>query len=321
MVGLLFEMAQRRRDTSGTVLDRERRQLGRRGSFVTISRQTAVNTHSLIYRKFKLPLDHWRLTDPKALAEFSRTARRAADITGVALAEPGSSKHTRDRSVIFYDTDEFDLYRNNFILRKRTPVGRARSARQELVFKFRHPDRHTTVSVDPKPIAEIPHTIRFKEQVLPALHNKAGIRSIFWHGCKIFERCELENLPYGTLAKVFPVLRHFGVDPNACMKAFNGLIVDESLLEIGTLNFVEGVTAKALISLWRVEPGQRALTSEFSFQIKFDPARSSIGQIRGLSESFYLELQSRLAGWTAAGSTKVHEVYHPGQTAEPTRAQ
>jgi hypothetical protein len=288
---------------------------------VTISRQTAINTRSLIYRKFKLPLDHWRLTDPKAPAEFARTARRAADVIGVALAEPGSPKKTRDRSVIFYDTNEFDLYRNNFILRTRTPLLRGCSAHQELVFKFRHPDRHRTVSVDPRPIAEIPHTIRFKEQVLPALRNQLGIRSIFWHGCKIFERCELENLPYGTLAKVFPVLRHLGVDPNACLKAVNGLIVDESLLEIGTLNFVEGVSSKALISLWRVGPGQRALTSEFSFQIKFDPVRTNIGQIRSLSESFYLELQSRLAGWTAAASTKVHEVYHLGQTVEPTRAQ
>src|SRR5215831_3872151 len=67
------------------------------GFVVTISRQTAINTPSLIYRKFKLPLDHRRLTDPKAPAEFSRTARRAADVIGVALAEPGSPKKTRDR--------------------------------------------------------------------------------------------------------------------------------------------------------------------------------------------------------------------------------
>jgi len=99
------------------------------------------------------------------------------------------------------------------------------------------------------------------------------------------------------------------------------LIVEESLLEIGTLNFAGGVPAKALISLWRVEPGQRILTGEFSFQIKYDPGRASVGSNTSLSESFYLELQSRLGGWTAAGSTKVHELYRLGQTAEPARAQ
>jgi hypothetical protein len=30
---------------------------------------------------------------------------------------------------------------------------------------------------------------------------------------------------------------------------------------------------------------------------------------------------SRLGGWTAAGSTKVHALYRLGQTAEPTREQ
>jgi hypothetical protein len=287
---------------------------------VTISRQTALNARSLVYRKFKLPLDQWRLTDPAALAEFSRIVRRTADITGVALSEPASPKQTRERTVTFYDTDEFDLYRKNFILRRRRSLTRDNSARQELVFKFRHPDRDTAASVDPRPVAEIPHTIRFKEQVLPS-HNKRGIRSIFWHGCKIFEPCELENVPYGTLAEVFPMLRHLGVDPDAGLKAVNGLVVNESLSEIGTLSFAEGVVAKTFISLWRVEPRQRILTGELSFQIKYDSGRASIGQIRSLSESFYLELQSRLAGWTTGGSTKVHELYRLGQTTEPTRAR
>ena len=290
---------------------------------MTISRQTALNARSLIYRKFKLPLDHWHLADPQALAEFWRIARRAADVTGVGLSEPDSPKQTRARTVIFYDTNKFDLYRNNFVLRKRMPLARNHSAPQELVFKFRHPDRHTTESVDPRPVAEIPHTVRFKEQVLPSLRDNRGIRSIFWHGCKILEPCELENVPYGRLAAAFPALRHRGVDPgpDACLKAVNDLIVEESLLEIGTLNFAGGVPAKALISLWRVEPGQRILTGEFSFQIKYDPGRASVGSITSLSESFYLELQSRLGGWTAAGSTKVHELYRLGQTAEPVRAQ
>ena len=284
------------------------------------SRQKALNARSLIW-KFKLPLDHRRLIDPEALAEFWLIARGAADITGVGLSEPGSPRQTRDRIVIFYDTDEFDLYRNNFILRMRMPLTPDHSARRQLVFKFRHPDRHTAESVDPRPVAEIPHTVRFKEQVLPSLHNERGIRSIFWHGCEILEPIELENVPYGGLAEVFPALRHLGVDPDACLKAVNDLIVDESLSEIGTLNFAGGVAAKARISLWRVEPGQRVLTGEFSFQIKLDPGRAGVGQIRNLSESFYLELQSRLAGWTADGSTKVHELYRLGQTAEPTHAQ
>jgi hypothetical protein len=102
--------------------------------------------------------------------------------------------------VTFCDTDKLDLYRNNFVLRKRISLARNHSAHQELVFKFRHPDRHTTESVDPRPVAEIPHTVRFKEQVLPSLHSDRGIRRIFWHGCKILE----PRRSYGRAAVLSP---------------------------------------------------------------------------------------------------------------------
>jgi hypothetical protein len=286
------------------------------------SRSTTLNARSLMHRKFKLPLDHLRLAEPGALAQIWRIVRRAADVTGVELSEPDSLVQTRARTVVFYDTDKFDLYRNNFVLRKRTSLARDHSARQALVFKFRHPDRRTTETVDPSPAAEIPHTVRFKEQVLPALHDNRGVRRIFWHGCKIIEPCELDNVPYTGLAEIFPALQHRGIrpDPDARLKAVNNLIIDERLLEIGTLNFAGGLSARALISVWRFEPGQRALTTEFSFQIKYDAGQINAGSIISQSESFYLELQSLLSGWTAAGTTKVHALYCLGQTAEPNRA-
>jgi hypothetical protein len=225
-----------------------------------------------MYKTVKLSLDRRRLADPKGLAEIWDIVRRAADVTDVGLSESDSPKQMRVRTVIFYDTNKFDLYRDNFVLRKRISLARDDSSHQELVFKFRHPDRHTTESVDPRPVAEILHTVRFKEQVPPSLHNNRGIRRIFWHGCKILEPWQLENVPYGRLAEAFPALRRRGVDsdPDAYVKAVNDLIVDESLFEIGTLNFAGSIAAKALISLWRVEPGRRVLTGEFSFQIKYD---------------------------------------------------
>jgi hypothetical protein len=168
----------------------------------------------MYYKKFKLPLDRRRLADPKGLAEIWDIVRRAADVTDVGLSESDSPKQMRVRTVIFYDTNKFDLYRDNFVLRKRISLARDDSSHQELVFKFRHPDRHTTESVDPRPVAEIPHTVRFNEQVLPSLHNNRGIRRIFWHGCKILEPWRLENVPYGRLAEAFPALRRRGADPD-----------------------------------------------------------------------------------------------------------
>ena len=275
---------------------------------MSIVRPTADITDSFVYRKFKLPLDHFRLTDPNALADLRTAARQAAVTTGVALSEPVWQEHTRSRSVIFYDTDEFDLYRNSFILRKRTSSSRDQSAHEKIVLKFRHPDRLTALRVGPRPAAEIPHTLRFKEQILPSTPNGRGMRSIFWHGCKIIEPCNLQDLPYRRLAAVFPALRHLRVDPDARLKSVNGVIVDESLSEIGKLEFAEQLAARALFSLWR-KPGQRALAAELSFQIKYDPRKISSERITSQSESLYLELQSRLDGWTIPGGTKVRELY------------
>jgi hypothetical protein len=85
--------------------------------------------------------------------------------------------------------------------------------------------------------------------------------------------------------------------------------VDESLSEIGKLEFAEQVTARALLSLWSLKPEQKELAAELSFQIKYDLRKISSERITSQSESLYLELQSKLAGWTIPGGTKVREVY------------
>lgn len=52
---------------------------------MTDSRQTKINVHSLVFRKFKLPLDLLRLAEPEALVRIWRIARHAADVTGVGF--------------------------------------------------------------------------------------------------------------------------------------------------------------------------------------------------------------------------------------------
>jgi len=139
------------------------------------------------------------------------------------------------------------------MLRKRMFRARGGAKREELVFKFRHPDRYLVESVDPRPAVNVPFIVRFKEQILPA-PDVHGMRSIFWHGSKIRQRIELEDVSSSILARVFPALRYPGADPEVRLTAVNGSIVHERLVELGTLKFAKNVTAKALISLWRVAP-------------------------------------------------------------------
>jgi hypothetical protein len=102
---------------------------------MTLARQMAASPRTII-RKFKLPLDPELLTACQTLAELASIVRQAAATSGVAFAEVGGLARERDRTVIFYDTTDFDLYRNNFMLRKRVSWARDGAACEELVFKF-----------------------------------------------------------------------------------------------------------------------------------------------------------------------------------------
>jgi hypothetical protein len=279
-----------------------------------LARQIATSPRTII-RKFKLPLDPELLTAPQTLVELASIVRQVVATSGVVFADVGGRARERDRTVLFYDTADSDLYRNNFMLRKRVSCARDGAVRADLVFKFRHPDRHLVVAMDPRPAIEVPNIIRFKEQILP-LPDGRGMRSIFWHGCKIRQPAELENVSFSTLARVFPALCHLGADPEKRLTAVNGLTVDERLVELGTLKFAKSATAKALVSLWRVAPGERAVTSEFSFQTKYDAGNANSAQVRSLSNRLYLELQQRLGGLTTSGSTKARELYGLGRVSE-----
>jgi hypothetical protein len=60
--------------------------------------------------------------------------------------------HSQVREVLFYDTPDFDLYNNHFILRKRTfyDEGWPR-ADHELTLKYRNPDLKAAAKVDVRP--------------------------------------------------------------------------------------------------------------------------------------------------------------------------
>jgi hypothetical protein len=87
---------------------------------VTISRPTAVNRRSLIYREFELPLDHCRLTDRKALAEFRRSRQKPR--IGRLLEAP--REHYKELAAVKLKLQKkkmvvFDLVRKEFVIANR----------------------------------------------------------------------------------------------------------------------------------------------------------------------------------------------------------
>jgi hypothetical protein len=95
------------------------------------------------YLECKIILKPDRFTSVQSFHEFGRLVRHAADELSVGFSTRGvaAGQRPKIREVVFFDTADFRLYNNAFILRRRIayedgfPVGEP-----EIVFKFRHPD-------------------------------------------------------------------------------------------------------------------------------------------------------------------------------------
>ena len=95
------------------------------------------------------------------------------------------------------------------------------------------------------------HQVKFKCQALPLRGQLGGIRLLFSHNVQ-FPRSNLNEtdvLSMGTMTRIFPVLEHLRKDPNEKVKLVSDTIIEEVLQDIGTLDFGQGIRAKANIGL------------------------------------------------------------------------
>src|SRR6267378_6784371 len=72
------------------------------------------------YREYKVLLQPNQFSDPSRFEEYWHALCRIAETCGVGAATNKNAFHRLIREVLFYDTNRFDLYKNAFILRKRT---------------------------------------------------------------------------------------------------------------------------------------------------------------------------------------------------------
>src|SRR5262249_92772 len=89
----------------------------------------------------------------------------------------------------------------------------------------------------------------------------------------------------------------------------NSTLVEEVLLDLGTLEFGKGLTTKANISLWRSLGDHKVMCGEFAFQAKFN-SRDDVQQVvKQRVEELYIKLQQIAVGWLYLGTTKTGLVY------------
>lgn len=266
------------------------------------------------YREYKIILQPHHFITPQAFKDFWQIVRKTAHKFDVKVVENDDAFVNQVREVLFYDTVNFDLYNNHFIVRLRTlyhngwPQGMP-----EFTVKFRHPDFATAAEVNVRPA--IPGglaRIKFKEELLPLRASLGGMRSIFSHNCVLAMPREQLNLVASELTRTFPAIERVHADSNAPISLVNDFAVEEVQVNVGELHFGHKLSGKTTIAVWRDRKHEKPLCGEFAFQCKFQSAEELKKDSVKRAEDFYKTLQVDAFEWISLGTTKTAMVYGLG---------
>jgi len=265
------------------------------------------------YLEAKLILKPDRFVSVESFRDFGKLVQRTAKKLGVGfVTDPKIGRRPDIREITFFDTPNFRLYNNAFILRRRIvyvdgfPVGDP-----EMVFKFRHPDEQKAAALDVRPNIAGAYRIKFKAEALPLKDEIGGYRVLYSHNCVfgLSQMHDADKNSMGTLARVFPALAAVKKSDDEMVGLVNEGIVEEVLLELGELDFGKGVLGKCNVALWRTRGEHMPLVGEFAYQIKFDRKENVQDKVKKLNEQFYITLQQDVQDWISLGTTKTGMVY------------
>lgn len=265
------------------------------------------------YLECKLILKTDEFTSPAGFRKYGKLVARAAKECGVGFdTSPAKGTKPALREVQFLDTEDFRLYNNAFILRRRVRFEDGFPAEEpEIVFKFRHPDQQQAAEVDVRPKMPADYRIKFKAEALPLKDRLGGYRLLFSHNVQF----PLSHAPGGdrsameTLAAVFPPLMELKSSKTDRVSLVNQTIVEEVLQDLGTLDFGKGVTADANVALWRTRGEHLPLVGEFAYQVKFKRRGDVHDKVRERCAKFFIRLQQISGEWIYLGATKTGMVY------------
>ena len=271
--------------------------------------------HSPEYICCKLILRPNKFHSRESFFDFGKVMREPAKEHGVKFTTDGFvSKPVKIREVLFVDTDEFRLYNNAFILRRRIPYKDGFPIGEpEIVFKFRHPDMQVAAETDVRPNILGDHRVKFKAQALPLKEKLGGIRLLFSHNVQ-FNRSAIgmgrENISdMDALVDVLPVLSKVRKTPKEHIHLVSNTIVEEVLQDIGSLDFGDGLTCKANVAIWRTRGEHRPLIGEFAYQFRFQDRNLLSKDALRRTEAFFISLQYSAEDYIALNATKTATVY------------
>jgi hypothetical protein len=271
--------------------------------------------HAPEYICCKLILRPNKFHSRQSFFDFGKVFKEPAKEHGVKYSIAGfDAQPVKLREVVFIDTDDFRLYNNAFILRRRIayqdgfPIGDP-----EIVFKFRHPDLQVAAETDVRPSILGDHRVKFKVQAMPLKEKLGGVRMLFSHNVQ-FLRSAIgmgrENVrDMDQLVDLLPVLDRIRKSPKEEIKLVSNTIVEEVLQDIGVLDFGDGLGCKANVAIWRTRGEHRPLIGEFAYQFRFQDRNALSKDALRRAEAFFISLQYSAEEYIALNCTKTATVY------------
>ncbi len=271
--------------------------------------------HQPQYLCCKLILRPNKFVSRQSLFDFGKTMREPCREHGVKFTFGDFvSQPIKIREVLFIDTEDFRLYNNAFILRRRIPYHEGFPVGDpEIVFKFRHPDLQMCAETDVRPKILGDHRVKFKCQAMPLKEKLGGIRLLYSHNVQFFRSAigmGKENVrDMDQLVDLLPVLSRIRKHPKEEIKLVSNTIIEEVLQDIGILDFGQGVGCKANVAIWRTRGEHRPLVGEFAFQFRFQNRDALSKEALRKAESFFISLQYAAEDYIALNCTKTATVY------------
>jgi len=265
------------------------------------------------YVESKLILKGDRFTSVDSFEDFARLVKKTAKQADIDFSRKAfKDQKPRIREVLFFDTPDFRLYNNAFILRKRTEyVDGFAVGDPEIVFKFRHPDLQKTADMDVRPQIAGDYRIKFKAEELPLKGQIDGVRTLYSHNAQfpLSHVHAADKTALSTLLRLLPPLRAIKTSAGEKVELVNHTAIEEVLLDVGILDFGKGVEAKSNVAVWRTRGDQQQLVGEFAYQCKFDRLDERHAVAMKRAEQFLILLQETASDWLALGTTKTGTVY------------
>src|SRR5271169_512194 len=189
--------------------------------------------HKPEYICCKLILRPNKFHSRESFFDFGKVFKEPAKEHGVKYTTEGFIEQpVKIREVLFVDTEDFRLYNNAFILRRRIPYKDGFPIGEpEIVFKFRHPDLQMCAETDMRPNILGDHRVKFKVQALPLKEKLGGIRLLFSHNVQ-FPRSAIgigrENIrDMDALIDILPALHKVRKTPKEQIHLVSNTIVEE----------------------------------------------------------------------------------------------